>query len=66
MVPLESKFLWEVCKYQSMTCDVGLQLGEVRCAVVTFDVRACGAFKGLRSATAILHIILVIIKELTI
>ena len=24
--------------------------------VVTFDVRVCGAFSGLRSATAILHI----------
>ena len=41
---------------QSMTCDVRLQLAEVRCAVascnvraepilaVTCDVRACGAF----------------------
>ena len=51
-----------------MTCDVQLQLAEVRCAVVscdvraepilvvTCDVRACGAFSGLQSATTISHI----------
>ena len=54
--------------FQSMTCDVRPQLAEERCAVascdvraepilvVTFDVRACGAFSGLQSATAISHI----------
>ena len=53
---------------QSMTCDVRPQLTEVRCAVatcnvraepilvVTCDVRACSAFSGLQSATAIWHI----------
>jgi hypothetical protein len=63
-------------KYQSMTCDVRLQLAEVRCAVascdvlaiptlvVTCDVSACGAFLGLRSAIKISHIILAIIKEI--
>jgi hypothetical protein len=58
-----------------MTCNVRLQLAEVRCAVascdvraeptlvVTCDVRECGSFLGLQSATAILHIILAIVKE---
>ena len=61
-----------------MTCDVQLQLTEVRCAVascdvcvkslepilvVTCDVRACGAFYGLHSATTILHIILALMKD---
>ena len=61
-----------------MTSDVRLQFAEVWCAVascnvraelilvVTCDVRVCGAFKGLRSATAILYIILAIMKELTV
>ena len=61
-----------------MTCDVRPQLAEVQCAVascdvhaepllvVTCDVCSCGAFSGLRSATAISHIFLAIMKELTI
>ena len=61
-----------------MTCDVRLELTEVQCAVascdvhvepilvVTCDVRACGAFYGLRRATTIWHNILAIMKELTV
>ena len=53
---------------QSMTCDVRPHLCKLRCAVascdvlagpflvVTCDVRACSAFPGLQSATAIFHI----------
>jgi hypothetical protein len=62
--------------FQSMTCGVRLQLVEIRCAVASCDVRAeptlvvtcdvhvCGAFQGLRSVTAISHIILAIMKEI--
>ena len=51
-----------------MTCDVQPQLAEVQCVVaswgvraepilvVTWNVSACGAFSGLRSATTIWHI----------
>jgi hypothetical protein len=51
-----------------MTCNVQLQLSEVGCGVagcdaraepillVTCDVGSCGAFSGLQSATATLHI----------
>ena len=58
----------EILKIQSITCNVWLQLAEMRCVitscdvlvepmlVVTCNVRACGAFSGLRSTTAILHI----------
>ena len=54
--------------YQRMTCDVRLQVvscdvrsqvGMCGCEptlVVSCDVRACGAFLGVRSAIAILHV----------
>ena len=63
---------------QSMTCDVQLHLRKLRSAVascdvcaglilvVTCDVRACLAFSGLQSVTAISHIFLEIMKEMKI
>ena len=58
-----------------MTLDVRLQLADVQCVLASCDVGAepilvvtCDvhAFEGLRSATAISHNILAIMKELTI
>ena len=61
-----------------MTCDVWPHLRKLQCAVascnvraepiliVTCDVRPCGAFSGLQSATAILHVFLAIMKDMTV
>ena len=46
-------------KIQSMTCDVGSQVAMCACEpilVETCDLPVCGAFLGLRSAIATLHI----------
>ena len=38
---LHTKDIWPCCNgYQGMTCDVRLQLAEVRCAVASSNVRA--------------------------